>query len=124
MEQLRLHIVDELRDDDQLADLADQLADRLRDEGYDEGDRPAADSEPGARDGGLLAAGVVIIQVAIESGALTWLWDKILEWVRDGVEGAHVEMRFGNNSIKVEDATPAEKERLITHFIRETTRTP
>jgi hypothetical protein len=107
---------------DQLAELALGLSQEFRESRIQVADPPHAQEVDGARGQELLAHGLVLVQIAMESGAVRWLIDRIRDWrARTGVPA--VEVRLGDAFIRVDEATEGQQEALIAAFISAAART-
>lgn len=117
MAQLELRVADDDLDPVSRADLARDLLQSLRDADLDAQLGEQADAAPpDARSGGALETGLVLVQVAAESGVLNHLIDLVRGWL-GRTETADVEIRVAGNRLRISAATPEERRRLVEHFI-------
>lgn len=117
MAHVELRVVDDTLDSAGLAAAARALRLSLR-RGEIEAELKTGDAEApeGARSGDALEIGVLVVQAAVQAGAVNHLIDLIRTWL-DRSEGGDVGITLGDNQLLLRDATLAERQQLIEHFI-------
>jgi hypothetical protein len=117
MAPVELRIADDDLDPEARADLARGLLRELRDGDFDAELGRSTDEPPaGSRSGDALAAGLVLVQAVAEAGVLPHLFAMVKGWLGRN-EVAEVEVRIGDKRLRLSQATPAQQQELIEHFI-------
>ena len=99
-------------DDEERAELAWRLGEEIREHGIDEVARPAVRPPPGAKGGGLEWAQLVVTF----AGVLPALIPAVQGWLGRH-EGAAVTLEIDGDRLTLDEASPADRRRLMEAFL-------
>lgn len=104
-------------DNEELERLTDQLRRELLQLDVDSVRRPrAGEAPPGAKVGGVLAIGALIVELARSSAVLTAVVGAVQSWV-GGRGGRSVKLQLDGDSLEVTGISPSDQRELIDLWI-------
>jgi hypothetical protein len=115
-----VYIKDDALDPERLEDLAVDLRAEILTTAVGRVDRLVTDPPPpGSRGTDLVELGAVVIQVALDTGLLTGLIQRVRDW-RGRRDVRQLEIEIGDARLVLSDVSPEQQQVLIDHFVNVT----
>ncbi|RZT77866.1 hypothetical protein EV382_1033 [Micromonospora violae] len=120
MVTLLIRIKDDQSTSEQLDELAIDLREVILESGVGSAERRSGQPVlPGTRGVELLEVGALVVQVALETGLLADVIQRIRDW-RGRQQVQHVEIELNGSRLVVSNATMEQQQALVEHFVKST----